>query len=165
MPSATALRASATSTFYGVGERVVAGSGDGLDVGEVVATCPDGYVVAWSNGERTVDDLADAVPVSRLAPLVEVVRAAGEFASGGNVEAAAGRWWQSGFSASEASEWLAVRCFDAVVARRLADRSVCPSDVAEPVEASPESETVGYAVANGDMSVESVMRVLGQGEP
>lgn len=147
------------TTLFVAGERVVSGRDGDLSVGEVVATYPDGYVVAWDSGERTADVLADAVRVADLDALVETVRAADAALTPNEAAVRAARWRASGFSAAEAAEWLRVGCFDARGARRFEDVGIEPDEVSEPVD-GPGSVSVACAVCEGDVTIKSVVKML-----
>ncbi len=130
------------TTLFVAGERVVSGRDGDLSVGEVVAAYPDGYVVAWDSGERTVDALADAVRVADLDALVETVRAA-----------------DATLTPNEAAEWLRVGCFDARGARRFEDVGIEPDEVSESVD-GPGSVSIARAVCEGDVTIKSVVKML-----
>lgn len=75
-----------------------------------------------------------------------------EFACGGDLapEACAEEWIGEGFSADEAEAWIGTaRCFEPRSARHLLEWGVTPEQAATPAE---DGETVGYRVANGDLS-------------
>lgn len=84
-----------------------------------------------------------------------VIKAAGDFAHGGDLEASVREWEAAGFSADTAEEWVAAECFCARSARRLADAGLTPDDASAPAPQSVgyEGASIGYAVSNGDLSV------------
>ncbi len=93
----------------------------------------------------------------------DVVDAHGRFAHGGNPDAAAENWAESGFEAPEVEEWLRARCFDPAAARDLADAGVTPDLAATKTEAGrgDYTDTVAFKVSDGDFEVEEARDLLG----
>lgn len=92
----------------------------------------------------------------------EVIERQGDFAHGGDVEFTVKAWERAGFTPEQVGAWLEARCFEAVDAKRLMDAGI------DPVQASKMSDdeiggyadTIGYKVANGDLSVEKAKGLL-----
>ncbi|MDA8337314.1 MAG: hypothetical protein M0Z41_20395 [Peptococcaceae bacterium] len=62
-----------------------------------------------------------------------------------------------GFSPAEVQRWLNARCFDAVVAKRLAVAGLTFEDAVRPYGGG----TIGYAAANMDPGITRVLELLG----
>jgi hypothetical protein len=86
-----------------------------------------------------------------------VVESFGEFAYGSDLEGAVQEWLDAGFSPSEADAWLEAGCFNASDAASLRDAGVTPDQAQaitnESVGRGHYPHTIGYKVANGDMTV------------
>ncbi|WP_206922984.1 Arc family DNA-binding protein [Alicyclobacillus acidoterrestris] len=92
----------------------------------------------------------------------DVVEKHGDFAHGGDVEYGVKSWERAGFTPEEADAWLEARCFEAVDARRLADAGITPEQAAQSdEEIGGYVDTIGYKVANGDLSVERAKEAIG----
>lgn len=74
-------------------------------------------------------------------------------------QAVAQEWAEAGFDALEVADWLDVaRCFDPTAASMLRDAGISPWEAAQ----QNRYDTIGYEVANGDLSIERVLRKLGR---
>lgn len=82
----------------------------------------------------------------------------GDWAHGGDIEGAADRWRNEGFSNPDTvSEWLANDVWCPVAARKFLEGGLIPMEIGGMIEYS-EGISVGYAVSNGDYSVEDALR-------
>lgn len=91
-----------------------------------------------------------------------VVEGHGHFAHGGNPDATAEAWAQSGFEAHEVDGWLRARCFDPNAARYLTDSGVSAADASMKTEAGAGdyTDTVGFKVSAGDLELEEARDLL-----
>mgnify|MGYP001271605095 FL=1 len=83
-----------------------------------------------------------------------VIRSYGDFAYGSSgIKETVYEWMDCGFSAEQADAWLAAGCFNAIVARRLADAGMTPDQVAQSTGdgLGDYNATIGYKVANNDI--------------
>ena len=80
-------------------------------------------------------------------------------AHGGDVMGTARAWLESG-EAHRVSQWLDAGVFDADAAARLAGVGLQPHEVAVRVERSGQRNTLGYWVANGDISAERAAEIV-----
>ena len=87
---------------------------------------------------------------------INVLIAAGDFAHGGRPDVVATEWMIQGFSPMETREWLEARCFDAVAAKRLSESGITSLEAAQPYG----SDTIGYAVANMDLTIAQAQELL-----
>jgi hypothetical protein len=95
--------------------------------------------------------------VYRPAPqtTAETIRRYGELADrGGDPGDAARAWTSAGFDDEDTATWLDARCFSAPAARALADLDVSPRQASKRTRdgAGDYIDTIGYKVANGDLS-------------
>lgn len=89
--------------------------------------------------------------MSEMNRMIQVVGNAGSMAVGNApLGEVAQEWIDAGFSDVEAARWLESRCYDAAAAAKLAKAGVTPEQASAE---APGGETIGYAVANGDMTV------------
>lgn len=97
--------------------------------------------------------------------MIGTIQSLGPFAHGGRVEQIADEWLDNDFGPDEAREWIEEGyVFDAGSARQLADEGVEPVEVAQHFDGEyPEADgSLGYAYANGDISLERVLALLGR---
>ena len=92
--------------------------------------------------------------------IATILRAAGEFAHGGTPDTTAGQWHLLGFAPDEVRTWLDARVFDPTAAKQLRDLHITPERAATRVTVSGYTDTVGYAVSNGDMTARHAARML-----
>ena len=83
----------------------------------------------------------------------------GDWAHGGDVIGTARSWLESG-EAERMQEWLDAGVFDADAAARLAAVGLRPHEVAVRIECSGQRNTLGYWVANGDISAERAAQLV-----
>jgi hypothetical protein len=86
---------------------------------------------------------------------VEVIRRYGELADrGGDPEAAARAWTESGFDDATTAQWLEARCFEPDAARSLAGLGVTPKQATLRTRDGRGDyiDTIGYKVASGDLT-------------
>ncbi len=86
---------------------------------------------------------------------VETIRDWGDLADrGGAAEIAAERWTHAGFDDELTVKWLRARCFDPGAARELSELGVTPEQSAVRTRDGGGGyiETIGYKVANGDLT-------------
>ncbi len=99
-------------------------------------------------------------------PIESILEQHGDFAHGGDVEDTAIDWHEYGFTAIQADEWLNARCFTATAAASLQVQGFTPDEVKtetdENVGMGQYADTIGYKVANGDLSVEAARTLLGE---
>lgn len=93
----------------------------------------------------------------------DVIVAHGHFAHGGDPQSTAEAWEESGFDAAEVQEWLLARCFTPAAARDLADAGVTAemARMRTSAGAGDYTDTVGFKVADGDLSAEEARDILG----
>ena len=104
--------------------------------------------------------------------MIKVMRAFGDFAIGGeNPADVAQEWEEAGFSPSEAADWLNVGCFNTDDAARLCAIGLTPEEVAEAEVDLEKDDSIGmmasqrglgYAYANGDVSISDVLCIVGK---
>lgn len=96
--------------------------------------------------------------------MADVIEDVGEFAHGGeNIQNHAWYWLHAGFTPEEAEAWLTeARCFLASAAAMMRHAGITPDEAAtrERDEFGDYAETLGYRVANGDISVETAERII-----
>jgi hypothetical protein len=85
----------------------------------------------------------------------EAIEGHGHFAHGGDPDATARAWADSGFGAREVDRWLSARCFDPKAARALAAAGVDAGEARLKTEAGSGdyADTVGFKVSAGDIEV------------
>lgn len=95
--------------------------------------------------------------------MIQVLRNHGAFAYGSleDIERISEEWEDYDFSPSDADEWLSAGCFRAADARAMVDAGIAPEDA----ERHHDQEnypgvSIGYAVANGDLSVEKAKKLI-----
>lgn len=93
----------------------------------------------------------------------DVIVAHGHFAHGGDPQSTAEAWEEAGFDAAEVQEWLLARCFTPAAARDLADAGVTAemARMRTSAGAGDYTDTVGFKVADGDLSAEEARDILG----
>ncbi|MDQ3644775.1 MAG: hypothetical protein M3356_04610 [Actinomycetota bacterium] len=86
---------------------------------------------------------------------VRTIRQYGELADrGGDPATAAKAWSDAGFDDAMTARWLEARCFDAAVARALADMGVTPEQAGKRTrDGGGSMDTIAHKVANGDLTV------------
>jgi len=89
---------------------------------------------------------------------IDVLIAAGDFAHGGRPEFVAVQWMAEGFSPKETKKWLEARCFDAAAARKMVAVGITPEEAVR----SYGNDTIGYAVANMDLTITQARELLNQ---
>ena len=95
--------------------------------------------------------------------MVDVIEMVGDFAHGGETaNNHAWYWLHAGFSPHEAEPWLTeARCFDADAAAMMRRAGITPEQAAtRPQDDYGDTETLGYMVANADISVETAQRII-----
>jgi len=97
--------------------------------------------------------------------LVALLSHYGAWATGGDPVGAAAEWAAAGFAAQTAEPWLEAECFRPRAARRLATLGVTPDEAATPIEVGGVACTLGYAVANGDLSAERALAMMRRDDP
>lgn len=74
-------------------------------------------------------------------------------------------WIDCGFDRDDVNAWLAAGCFDADAAKSLSDTGVTPEQAAtqtdETVGVGHYAGTIGYKVANGDLTTADALELLG----
>ncbi|MCK9570832.1 hypothetical protein M0R72_17920 [Candidatus Pacearchaeota archaeon] len=95
--------------------------------------------------------------------MIQVLRNHGVFAYGqeSDIESMAEEWEDYDFSPRGADEWLSAGCFRAADARDLANAGISPEDAGKNYD--PDSNpgiSIGYAVANGDMTIDEVKMLV-----
>jgi hypothetical protein len=100
--------------------------------------------------------------MSTATEVLEVVTAEGEFAHGGDPELTANTWLNAGFGPEEVEAWLDARCFDAEAAQSLYSAGITPEEACMECPDDDFHETIGYKVANGDMSVVEAVALIRQ---
>lgn len=111
------------------------------------------------------DQLNGAEDGETLRAISEALRGAGAEAAlrGRSAEEAAQRWLDAGFDdAEEVAEWLAARCFDPRVAETLERAGFTPaqSSIRTKAGANSDEDTIGYKIANGDLSLDEARRII-----
>ena len=93
----------------------------------------------------------------------DVIVAHGHFAHGGDPQSTAEAWEEAGFDAAEVQEWLLARCFTPAAARDLADAGVTAemARMRTSAGAGDYTDTIGFKVADGDLSAEEARDILG----
>jgi hypothetical protein len=99
--------------------------------------------------------------------MLDVIESAGDFAHGGeDLNNHAWYWMHAGFTPDEAEAWLTeARCFYASAAAMMRHCGMTPEQAAyrERDEFGNRAETLGYRVANGEISVETARRIYEEG--
>lgn len=103
--------------------------------------------------------MSDTLDTTRTT-IAAILRAAGEFAHGGTPDTTAGQWHLFGFEPAEVIAWLTARVFDPTAAKQLRDLHISPERAATRITLSGHTDTVGYAVSNGDMTARHAARML-----
>ena len=142
---------------------------DALDMieraGEVVSD-PEAYLtVAGIDGWYLDDDGHShyvPAPDPDLHNLAATLDRYGWWAHGDDVMGTARSWLESG-EAERMQEWLDAGVFDADAAARLAAVGLRPHEVAVRVERSGQRNTLGYWVANRDISAEQAAEIVREG--
>jgi hypothetical protein len=100
--------------------------------------------------------------------MLDVIEAVGDFAHGGeDPNNHAWYWMHAGFTPDEAEAWLTdARCFYVSAAAMMRHCGMTPEQAATrlPDGYGGMTETLGYRVANGDISVETAQRIYEEGE-
>jgi hypothetical protein len=97
--------------------------------------------------------------------MIQVLRNHGTFAYGqeSDIESVAEEWEDYDFSPAGADVWLSAGCFRAADARALADAGIAPEDTEKDYDSeSNPGISIGYAVANGDLTVEEAKKMIGE---
>lgn len=101
--------------------------------------------------------------VTTRTTITEVIAEHGESAHGGEDPGCVAVFWaEQGFTATEVDAWLNAGCFADDAAAALRDANLAPSDVADTLDipGNPcNGRTIGYAVANGDLSITVAHRI------
>ena len=95
--------------------------------------------------------------------MIQVLRNHGAFAYGQerDIESIAEKWEDYDFSPSDTDEWISAGCFRAADARDLADAGIAPEDAKRHHDQENyPGVSIGYAVANGDLSVEKAKKLV-----
>ena len=98
-------------------------------------------------------------PDQELHQVAAAIYPYGDWAHGGDVLGTARAWLESS-EAHRVSQWLDAGVFDAYAAARLAAVGLQPHEVAVRVERSGQRNTLGYWVANGDISAERAAEIV-----
>lgn len=93
--------------------------------------------------------------------MVEIIAHGGDFARGSEpAQEIADQWEAAGLSPEEAYAYLEAKCYDPEAAAALRDAGVSAAAAA----AHHRYDTIGYEVANRDLSVAEVRRLLEEEE-
>lgn len=74
------------------------------------------------------------------------------FAGTENVQDVAQEWLDSGLTTDESLAYMQARCFTAWAAIELKAAGVTPNKASEHIQIAGYRDTIGYAVANGDLA-------------
>lgn len=100
-------------------------------------------------------------PITSIRTVLErsPFKASGEFEQ----RLAAARWATTGFGAAEVEGWVAARCFSPCSALAFKDAGLDPRDVSRLTGAGrgAYTDTVGFKVSRGDLSLLEALDVLG----
>jgi|GEM_PF-6352429 len=128
----------------------------GLDAAPVYAgdpDCPDSY----ANGRVLfANDNTD-----ETGAMAEMLADRRDFACGNEAPEDVAEEW-SWTSPEVAEKWLDARCFDGASARLLDAEGVTPEQAATSGDVCGYTDSVGYAVANGDMSIDDAREAIGE---
>ena len=126
---------------------------------------------AWSNPDLDPEDFDLAVDridwdgYEEYAEIARVVRGYGEFAYGSpaDLDRAVQEWIGHDFTDAGVKAWLNAGAFTAHAANALHEAGVTPEEAGERrEELDDRGNTIGYAVANGDLSVANALKILGR---
>lgn len=93
----------------------------------------------------------------------DVIERHGYTAHGGDPDAIAESWEETGIDAAEIDEWLRARCYSPEAAEDMADAGVTPEMAIMKTDAGSGDyvDTVAFKVATGDLEVEEARELVG----
>lgn len=135
-------------------------------IGEYVDSDPEVYFTLAGVDGWYLDDDGHSHYVPAPDPELHAVAASiypyGDWAHGGDVIGTARAWLESDQS-ERVSDWIDAGVWDADAAARLAALDIQPRDVAIRVECCGQRNTLGYWVANRDISAERAAEIVREG--